>query len=55
MLKCERRRGPFSPLSREIWRGLAREAAGQQKWSGRRNNNNGNEGNMGFAVTKNSE
>lgn len=54
MLKCESKRGPFIPLSRAIWRGLAREAAGQQKWSGRMDNN-GNEGNMGFAVTKNSE
>lgn len=54
MLKFESMRGPFIPLSRAIWRGLAREAAGQQKWSGRRDNN-GNEGNMGFAVTKNSE
>lgn len=48
------REGLFIPLSRAIWRGFSREAAGQQKWSGRKDNN-GNAENMGFTVTKNSE
>lgn len=54
MLECKSKRRAFIPLSRTIWRGFEREAAGQQKWSGSKENN-GNEENTGSAVTKNSE
>lgn len=51
---CKQKRG-FHSIVKSNLKGLReREAAGQQKWSGGKDNN-GNEENMGSAVTKNSE